>query len=51
MYAAVCSADVRWGTTGRTLTYNTLYSINSTQMYAQKYTDIRYFLEYPLGNS
>ena len=30
MYAAVCSADVCRGTTGRTLTDSTLCSVNST---------------------
>jgi hypothetical protein len=40
MYVYVCSVDVRGGTTGRKLTNSTSYSINSTQMYIQKYTNV-----------
>jgi hypothetical protein len=39
------------GTSERTLTDSTLYSVNSTRTYAQKYMDVRYFLKYPLGNT
>jgi hypothetical protein len=35
----------------RTLTDSTPYYVNSIRTYAQKYTDVWYFLEYPLGNT
>ena len=37
MYAAIYSADVQWETTEHTLTNSMLYSMNSTQMHAEKY--------------
>jgi hypothetical protein len=45
----VCEGD-HWIYTSNSMPY----SMNSTWtvwMYAQKYTDIRYFLEYPFGNT
>jgi hypothetical protein len=46
MYAAVYSVDVRGGTI-----ICALYSVNSTLTYTQKYTNVHYFLEYPLTNT
>jgi hypothetical protein len=51
MYTTICSMDVCWRTTGRTLIDSTPYSMNNTWTYTQKYTDVCYFLEYPLDNT
>jgi hypothetical protein len=45
MYAPIFSVDIRGGTTRRTLTNSTPYFVNSTQTYAQKYTNVNYFLD------
>jgi hypothetical protein len=51
MYALVFSVHEHKGTTGHTLTDNTLYSMNSIQTYAQKYMDVCYFLVHLLNNT
>ena len=44
-YAHVFSADVHGGTTGRTLTDSTPYSMNSTMDVCSKVPDVCYFLD------